>query len=499
MVDRALAFEDLATWDDVQGMRVVTEDGTNPNETDPRSAPPEIEEIDKRVAEIEEELAQLKVKRNDILARRALIAGVPPEILSRMFELGVHDSIPLLHSISLVSRHWRNIALETPSLWSYIKLDYNWGYSRSAAFQQKMKLYLERSQACKLFVDLDCRYLDLATELSSIMADLSPHLSRCFFFRVSVQDWDWMAIIRMNARELGPNLESLYLRVDPCDSEDQTPHTVLSQPCPRLKTIVLEYTPLISIRTELPALETLHLIRDQRYTTSSSSSRIGISMKDLLEIVETTPTLRELRFQSAAFILDGTDLFRTTPSLAPLPALRNLSFHFLDTINLAVFLDSVSLPALQRLSVQMDCPNDDNLNWLSKLTEDRFPSLRYLDLRGCNLDGVHLVPFIRALHQLPRLIALGISCPPSGTLGAKLFNLLASPGDDWILPRLQALCLQSCRDISGHEILKVVTARNGMVEPDVADIRFLKLAQCFSLDPDVVDVLSGLVEKVAIL
>jgi hypothetical protein len=136
----------------------------------------------------------------------------------------------------------------------------------------------------------------------------------------------------------------------------------------------------------------------------------------------------------------------------------------------------------------------------------RFPVLSQLDLRSCNLDGVGLVPFVRALHQLPHLTALGLSSPPSSVLGSRLFEVLASAPDasdggmagQWLLPRLQALCVQNCRDISGHELLQVAWARNAGGAA-VSPIRYIKIAQCYGLDPDTHEQLSRAVTTVRVV
>jgi len=213
-------------------------------------------------------------------------------------------------------------------------------------------------------VDVDFRFLDVFPDVLTVMTQLEPHLERCFYFHVSgtndsyscpnlvltrpllsVPDWDWMAAVREKSHGLGPCLEELYLRIDPSDSEDQTPITFLQTQCPRLHTIVLEHTPLTCIRPSspttplsLPALRKLHLIRDQRY---QSSSRIGISFKELLDTISCTPSLVELRIQSAIFLLDGTEpIFHPNPTLTTIPLLTSLAFNFLDTTNTSLFLDS---------------------------------------------------------------------------------------------------------------------------------------------------------------
>ena len=316
-----------------------------------------------------------------------------------------------------------------------------------------------------------------------------------------------MEIVRNTSQKLGPTLEDLYLRFDPSESEEQVPFVLLSQPCPRLSTITLEHAPLICIRTELPSLRCLNLIREQRY---SSSTRIGLSFKEFLDILNSTPTLEELRIQSALFLLEGSDfVFRSSPVPPIFPNLRVLSFHYVESNNVALFLESALFPALRRLSVQMDTSNDENTQWLVRMSMDsatRFPLLRQLDLRSCNIDGVGLVPFVRALHQLPNLTALGLSSPPSGVLGPRLFEVLgtAPEANDagiagrWLLPRLQALCVQNCRDISGHELLQVAWARNAGGAA-VSPLRYVKVAQCYGLDPETHEQLSRAVTTVRVV
>ncbi|KAF8504422.1 hypothetical protein F5888DRAFT_1655651 [Russula emetica] len=486
MASRISSFDDLATWEDSvsHAMPVIvvdpleeSEDPVDPPSIDPRPPLQEVIEIEENVHSLRSQLEALQTRKLNLLAGNALINRIPPELLSRVFELGVYESKDLLPVLSLVSQLWRSIVLSTPSLWSYIRLDNTISYSRSTSFLRKLKVHLERSQDCKFLLDVDCRYLDVASELSQIMTELDPHLDRCFSFRMSVPDWQSMEMVRNMSQKLGPALEDLYLRFDPSESEEQTPFVLLSQPCPRLSTITLEHAPLICIRTELPSLRSLHLIREQRY---ASSTRIGLSFKEFLDVLKSTPTLEELRIQSALFLLDGSDfVFRSSPIPPIFPNLKLLSLHYVESNNLALFLESGHFPALRRLSVQMDSSNDENTQWLVRMSIDsatRFPVLSQLDLRACNIDGVGLVPFVRALHQLPNLTALGLSSPPSGVLGPRLFEVLGAAPDP-----SDALCVQNCRDISGHELLQIAWARNAGGAA-VSPIRYIKIAQCYGLD-----------------
>jgi len=149
---------------------------------------------------------------------------------------------------------------------------------------------------------------------------------------------------------------------------------------------------------------------------------------------------------------------------------------------------------------------ESNLQWLqhiSSFSPTPLPSLRFLDLRACNIDGSALFPFIRALRQLPQITALALSSPPSGFIGARLFDVMSSgpavTGDQWILPRLEAFCIQQCRDVTGHELLRLVRSRHGPSVRDAVDIRYLKIAQCYMLDLEVLEQITVLVDVVRVV
>jgi hypothetical protein len=585
--------------------------------SDPRCTPSEVAELDAEMASLTSKLTDLTILRTKLLAARALINKVPPELLSRVFELAVHTSPSLLSTLSLVSKSWYTIVLSTPCLHTYVRLDETWSYhgggddarTTTESFLDRTKLQLKRSHDSKLLIDIDFRYLDGMADVHTIMKELQAHLHRCFYFKASTPDWDWLGAVREHSGSLGPALEELYLHIDSSESEDQTPVTFLSQPCPRLNTIVLERTPLTSIRPQPPtppttapslpttdppteesstveslhpSLKQLQLIRDTRQGGSPSAPRIVIPLSTLLSTLSSTPTLTSLYIQSAAFMLNGNeDIFLPQPPKIPMPNLDLLTFSFVDSTNVGLFLENVDCKSLKTLRVQMDGAGsgEDSLTFLSKICapslgrwtllypaatiphqplypQAPFPSLRHLDLRAISTSGPSLYTFIRALHGLSQLTALAISSPPSGCFGARLWELLSQPSkttepssalttehalsqrpkQEWILPALTALIVQNARDVSGHEILRVVRARklgamtsrmqgsNGHhsfpfpslngdlamdvlrpeptaltseVELEVTEITYLKIAGCYALDREgeVVDDLKRLVPR----
>lgn len=472
--------------------------------SDPRPVHKEVVEIEREIAELEQRLGALRMKRLQVLADHALVNKIPPEILSRVFELGNHEDQHLLQNLSLVSKHWRHVALETPTLWSYVRLDNCWSYGRPVEFRRKIDVYMERSQAALILVDLDFRYCESAEEACALMDCLKPHLHRCFAFRASVPDWEWMTIVKEKTREMGPVLEEFALRIDPGDNEDAVPVPILHGNYPRLHTISLEQTPLACISAEIPNLQHFHLVRDTRYHTNQ---RIRIALRELLAVLTSTNTIVDVCLQSASFYLDGSEsVFWGEPELIVIPQLTELTISFIDATNIGLFFDSVSLPSLFRLAVQMETgPEGDNLGWLVRIAStcsQRMPNLRQLELRSCNVDGAGLAPFIRALHTMPQLSALGLSAPPNGNVGSKLFDLLASGPERvgrWLLPNLEALSVSGCRDVSGHELLRVVRARKEASRDEVCKIRMLRIFPCYTLDDEIVESLKEDVEVLKIV
>ena len=144
--------------------------------------------------------------------------------------------------------------------------------------------------------------------------------------------------------------------------------------------------------------------------------------------------------------MDDEYILLASPALTVIPSFKYLICNLIDSTVLSLFLESTSFPNLERLRVQMcDTLDDSGVQWLQHVTfisPPRLPSLRYLDLRACKVDGGALFPFARALHNLSELTALALSSPPSGCVGTKLFDVLAlgQGVGEKVAPKLEALC-----------------------------------------------------------
>ena len=523
--------------------------------SDPRPMHEEVVKIDERIKSLEEELENLRIRRDQVLSDRALINRIPSEILSRIFELAAHEDPQLASYTSLVSRNWRTLSLETPQLWSYVRLDSTW-YGIVNSLIRKIRVHMERAGAAKISVDLDLRYCETLDDARLLMSELKSHLNRCFSLRIRAQDWEWLAVAASACAEgrINDSLESVTLRVEP--SDDGIPIPLLSGYFPRLEKVVLEQTSLTSVfhNTQMPALRVLHIVRDSQHLhhhhSHDDQARVCIRLRDYLNALTCSEILEDARLQSITFNLDGMEsLFSRTPIRIPVPMLTDIALSSVDGANIALLFDAVSLPSLVRLAVQINSTSSsseaysggDPLGWLARLTEaahsGRLPLLRHFELRSCPClsDGSALVALVRALHALPRLEALGFATPPGATLGEGLFEVLAGPGrtGDWLVPNLKVLSIGSgCRDVTGHEILRVVQAREtaasaprsyGGLDLGVEEVGFspistsslesvefrsvrrpvrlqmVRLAPCFALAPDVVEQLRMALDELRIV
>ncbi|THU75236.1 hypothetical protein K435DRAFT_707500, partial [Dendrothele bispora CBS 962.96] len=81
---------------------------------------PDIELIDQEIEKHQKIIRDLKTRRN----LHAFISKLPPEILSIIFllyrdEMAFHWRTLAWIRVSHICRHWRNVALGCPALWSH--------------------------------------------------------------------------------------------------------------------------------------------------------------------------------------------------------------------------------------------------------------------------------------------------------------------------------------------------------------------------------------------
>src|ERR1700719_1541455 len=104
------------------------------------------------------------------------IHSLPNEILIAIFKAGslfplCGGQFPFLLLVASVNRHWRDVAINSPNLWTNVIF--------SPLLPVKaVPMWIDRSKSCLLDVDVDLR-LAVPTEASAIRNIISPHVGRC--------------------------------------------------------------------------------------------------------------------------------------------------------------------------------------------------------------------------------------------------------------------------------------------------------------------------------
>jgi hypothetical protein len=130
----------------------------NPASMEPRDSHSQQARIDEAIEEHLKAITRLRYERNTY----SRINQLPAEILARIFEFGGptinvdKDDMKVIFLLSKICRYWRNLAYETPSLWSCIPL---WSSRWAKEFLCRSKLVplsiaVTSEQALRLFKEL---------------------------------------------------------------------------------------------------------------------------------------------------------------------------------------------------------------------------------------------------------------------------------------------------------------------------------------------------------
>lgn len=97
-----------------------------------------------QLASIDSSLSCLRAKYGTVKNRTALIGILPNEILARIFEVGRDLNIPGGDHFELVVSHvshfWREVAIQSPSLWNILEI------APSVSSSQMLEMYVARAK-----------------------------------------------------------------------------------------------------------------------------------------------------------------------------------------------------------------------------------------------------------------------------------------------------------------------------------------------------------------
>lgn len=459
--------------------------------SDTREPTKEVMALGSQISDLEAQLTALRLKMDLELASQSMIARLPTEVLSQIFELSVHSSQRMLACIPLVSRLWREVALATPAL--HTSICYRDTYTPAAAPEgssyEHIPLLLARSRDARLSVDIN--YRGNVNSLTQFVTALAPHMSRVNVFKLNAAGFQWTSVFREHMDSvLGLTLQELTLHVGQVFyAPGAVPHD------PRIPILDPEQTYLCLhklsadqlVLPEIWGVSMPHLRTLEIGQARGPSASNHINVASWLAFLRGIPELETLALSSVWFMLDAD----AVPLLAGrervhMAALKTISLTNLNGEGVFVCLSCMSIPALESLSTNIVDTCCLATVFGDASATSAFPHLKTLILSGVNMMGCNILPLVRALHRLPTLSSIGIRLDhdvryPTGTLSQSVHftNLLSAPSvlsprpngePGWLLPRLTMLAVGGRIDEdAAAQLLKIIHARNAAWSLGVSD------------------------------
>lgn len=270
------------------------------------------------------------------------LLDLPNEILSHILELGYFEyggdppNDTFLALVSKLSHKFRELVLETPSLWSVVQLSFTNVFPELEFLSTR----LQRSMMYPLTLRLSCYWDQLTTE--EVIDKLLPHIERWTHFSVTITNSHLLTLLE---HQPAPFLEYLSISFYAHENHVSAPPHLFAGHLPRLKHLCLRHVDIDGLTFSLRGLQTLEI---RGYGVWPSYAR-------LCEMLGGTSNLHELilhvsPWRTLSHIYPGQSLDGPLPQIL-LPELRRL------TINTSEWL-SPSTAALIRVFA---CPKLDFL------------------------------------------------------------------------------------------------------------------------------------------
>jgi hypothetical protein len=381
------------------------------------------------------------------------VRRLPSELLASIFVIGVmnmeEDDSFLLSTLMLVCRHWLEVAVNTPILWTRIVAGAHHSLSQA---QRK----LERSKALPLqiCVDFSPRLENGVITTDSIVRTmdlLRTSIWRWKTFRLTVPNRPQAHTALMRCTDSAPLLEVFSVRVLHSMPEEQY-HSHTSRPVFEGDTPSLTSCSLTSFNFgwDVRLVSRLRVLKLGGYWNGYSPS-----MDTTLEILRACPHLEELALRNMSDVDAGSCLtesempeydetkermVRVNDSrMINLPRLTKASFYYSGTLRTRTILRLLSCPVLEHIDLCFLDNVSPMIEYLRRQSLTRLP-LRHLRIEGCFLSELKLARF---LQRVPSLISLELVDVED--VSSNLFKVLPKPVDILSSSRLTPLCSNSQR------------------------------------------------------
>ena len=403
-----------------------------------------------------------------------------------------NEKPPFEVTVSHVCRLWRDVAINTPALWSTLD------FSKGPPFTESA-VYLERSKGAPLDIAIDITNDEeggepddpsYAEQLEQILDLIIPHVWHWRSLELMVSDYLPMhsALTRMGACASAPLLEVLQLyhyedsdegasKFAPEELREQD-FVLFHGNAPRLAHVALWGVHLDWARsTFLRGLAELEL--------AYHAKDVCPPFRDFARILRESPALETLTLCASGPAggpvewlesVMGPDTMETAEHAAPeastvitLPSLENLVIAFLDPDYTRQLIERLALPKL--VSLALDFEDADGTALMQALTRPSpvtgksvLNGLRALKIAGVQcFDGTAITEVYAALSNLQALNLNFdfVSMQWYDTLLAQ-WESVASSNRDPLLPKLDNL---TTTGLSGSDVRRLIEARKAIGKP----------------------------------
>ncbi|KAI0345997.1 hypothetical protein BDW22DRAFT_1324762 [Trametopsis cervina] len=424
--------------------------------------------LESRMALLLSERDLLESRLETAVRLQSPVRRLPSELLASIFVMGVmnmeEDDSLMLSTLMLVCRHWLEVAVNTPVLWTRIAAGVHHPLSHA---QRK----LERSKALPLHicVDFSPRLENGTVTTDSIVRTmdlLRTSVWRWKSFRLTVPNRPQAHAALMRCTDPAPLLEVFSVRVLHSMPEEHyhsnPPRSVFQGETPSLMSCSLTS---FNFGWDVRLVSRLRVLKLGGYWNGYSPS-----IDTTLGILRACPNLEELVLRNMSDVdagmctvePDSSDydeanerLVRVTDArMINLPRLTKASFYYSGTLRTRTILRLLSCPALEHIDMCFLDNISPMIEYLRRQSLTRLP-LRHLRIEGCFLSELKLSRFLQRVPSLTSLELVDVE-----DVSSNLFkHMSAPPAQIWICPKLTSLSLEGCTTLDWESLRSFVESR----------------------------------------
>lgn len=391
----------------------------------------------------------ISLKEDVLDAQRGLtchVAKLPIELLVEVFTLLGQTHVL---DVSHVCKHWRDVALSTPALWSTLILTKKDPVRKTDWWIQHSKGRISELSLRRSLHDNHAWSLDNLNDL---------HWEQLVTCRL--EDWDIYPYLKQ--RSMLSVFSTLYeLELIDKDSRPQRDF-LFTHADPLLRRLRLDGVAI--------SLQSLRHLKNLQILIITGDSRTSFSFEALINILEANPMLHTLILQPNPRMVTIRETCKVT--------MQHLQYLDIQNVNLySNIFDAVTFPNVSYLSVAYG-PIDSMLSTLA----DAGPPLAQLSLKCCTFSSLPLINLLRKCHLI-KMVEITYCQSTVNPVVEALATPLDALSPDLPCPMLSHLNLSGCSDVKSGPISRLVESR---IRGDQlkSDIQFLKIDSCPLVDAE---------------